>query len=800
MASYETIRMQWIVAPAGPLGHHRAAPAPGLLRRNKGRIVGPETGEKGVRTSPVEWASVFAESPVALCILGPDGGIVAANTAFTALTGRDEGAMTGQPLNILLPFDGGTGSTPLSSLPPAGKGAAFLLRPDGEQRDVTYTVAPLPDGNRVVTLADVTDDRCFICKVFSSRDKFRTAIDDLSELIVRFLPDLSVTLANREFAGLWGAVPRDLIGEPVTDYLPPDSVRGTQAFLRTATLADPSQSSEEAWPQPDGTTRWVTWRRLALFGRDGVLTAVQTVGRDTTTRRRAEDERMRLAAMISRSPVVGLAWRMTGRWPVEYVTENVGRRLRLDRAALRDGRVGLLDLIHPDARAAFVAWAETCPPVGGLWQTAVRLLPEDGRERWASVSAWRAAGEGPGGEDRMEAVMMDITEQRTASQALSERKRRFRAIFDHVASFIGLLDTDGILLEANVTSLRHIGKTPEEVCGRPFWETPWWTHDPAAQMRLKAGIARAAAGQMVRFETTHPGPGGRLMSVDFSLRPIFDDNGAVVLIVPEGHDITDLKATEAALIAAKREAEAANRSKTHFLAVVSHELRTPLNAILGYSEVMEAEMFGPVGSDRYRGYVGAIHSSGQHLLGLIDDILEVSRIELGVLTLTDEMVDVPEILSRAGHILSNRAADAGVTLSIAAGEDSGLPRLRCDTRRVMQMLVNVGYNSIKFTPPGGTVRIHAAFDPERGLAVTVTDTGAGIPAEDLQRVWEPFSQSGSPDVRAAGGVGLGLTITRALMEAHEGTITLESTVGQGTTVTLTFPAFRCVAPGGSGPA
>ncbi|MCW2246465.1 PAS domain S-box-containing protein [Azospirillum fermentarium] len=746
----------------------------------------------GAQNPPVEWASVFAESPVALCIVGPGGGVVAANAAFAALTGRDEGAMAGRPLDILMPFDGAAGDAPLPDLPQAGKGAAFLLRPDGEQRDVTYTVAPLPDGNRVVTLADVTDDRCFICKVFSSRDKFRTAIDDQSELIVRFLPDLSVTLANREFAGLWGVVPRDLIGEPVTDYLPPDSVRGTQAFVRSATPADPSQSSEEAWPQPDGTTRWVTWRRLALFGRDGVLTAVQTVGRDTTARRRAEDERVRLAGMVNRSPVVGLAWRMTGDWPVDYVTENAGRCLHLNRTALREGRVGVRGLIHPESRAAFVAWAEACPPAGGLWQTAVRLLPHDGRERWVSVSAWWA------GEGRMEAVMLDITEQRTASQALSERKRRFRAIFDHVASFIGLLDTDGVLLEANVTSLRHIGKNPEEVCGRPFWETPWWTHDPAAQMRLKAGIARAAAGQMVRFETTHPGPDGRRMSVDFSLRPIFDDNGAVVLIVPEGHDITDLKATEAALVAAKREAEAANRSKTHFLAVVSHELRTPLNAILGYSEVMEAEMFGPVGNDRYRGYVGAIHSSGRHLLGLIDDILEVSRIELGVLTLTDEMVDVAELLARTGHILSNRAADAGVVLGIETVP--GLPRLRCDIRRVMQMLVNVGYNSIKFTPAGGTVRVHAAFDPGRGLTITVADTGAGIPAEDLDRVWEPFSQAGSPDVRAAGGVGLGLTITRALMEAHEGTIALSSAVGQGTTVTLTFPAFRCVAHGGPAPA
>lgn len=745
------------------------------------------TGEKTVQYPPVEWEAVFAENPVALCVVNTEGGIVSLNAAFATLTGQDRAALEGRPFDLLLPFGTESGVAAGPVLPLMGKGAGLLRRPDGEQRDVTYTVAPLADGNRVLTLADVTDDRCFICKVFSSRDKFRTAIDDQSELIVRFLPDLSVTLANREFAGLWGAAPRDLIGEPVTDYLPSDSVKGTHEFLRSATPEAPTQSVEEAWPQPDGSLRWVTWRRLALFTADGTLAAVQTVGRDTTARRRAEEERIRLAAMMNRSPVVGMAWRMVDRWPVDYVTENAG--LRLDSAALGEGRTGLLDLVHPDDRAGFVAWAGSCPAETRLWQTVVRFQTEEGEARWVSVSAWRT------GPERMEAVVMDVTEHRDADQALSERKRRFRAIFDHTASFIGLLSTDGTLLEANAPALRYIGKKSEDVCGRLFWETPWWTHDPSAQMRLRAGIARAAAGQMVRFETTHPGPGGRVMSVDFSLRPIFDDSGAVVLIVPEGHDITDLKATEAALLAAKREAEAANRSKTHFLAVVSHELRTPLNAILGYSEVMEAEMFGPVGNDRYRSYMTAIHTSGRHLLGIIDDILEVSRIELGVLDLTDEVVEVGEILARAGHILSNRAAGAGVALTIETG--AGLPRLRCDVRRVMQMLVNVAYNSIKFTPAGGSVRISAASGAD-GLSLTVSDTGTGIPAEDLQRIWEPFTQSGSPDVRAAGGVGLGLTITKALIEAHDGTIALRSVVGKGTTVTLTFPAFRCVARGGDG--
>ncbi|WP_448203487.1 PAS domain-containing protein [Azospirillum sp. sgz302134] len=723
-------------------------------------------------TESVDWASVFAASPAPTVVVGGTGRVRAANAAFAALVGVEPDALSGVPLDEVLALDD-------PEVP--SEGMAFLRQGDGETRCVPVARASLSDGGRVVTLTDTNSEHCVVCKVYSSREKFRTAIDDQSELICRFRPDLTVTLVNRAFAALFDSGPRAMIDRNLGDLLPAATAAAIRDFLASVTPESPASAQEELWPHADGTERWISWRRYALFDAQGRITAVQSVGRDTTLRHRAEQERARLAAMVGRSPVVGLAWRSEGNYPIEYATDNLGR-LGIGRAKLLEEQAGLLDLLHPDDVPAIIGWTGACPEGGAPLPLTVRLRADDGGERWLSISAWRTEG------GTVEAVVMDVSDQRAATLALRERERRFKAIFDHTFEFIGLLTPEGRMIEANETALSFIGAPEDAVYGRFFWDTPWWRHSPADQQRLKDGVARAARGEFVRFETSHSAPDGRQIMVDFSLRPILDEDGTVIFLVPEGRDITDLKETEAALRAAKREAEAANRSKTQFLAVMSHELRTPLNAVLGYSEVMQVGLFGPIGNDRYKGYVDAIHTSGRHLLEIIDDILEISRIELGVVDLNEEPALVPDIVARAAQILANRAGEAGVSLQVEV--EPNLPPLRCDARRVIQALVNVGVNGIKFTPRGGLVRMEAERDGEGDFLFIVRDTGVGIAPEDQPKVWDPFVQSGDALVRRSGGVGLGLAITRALVEAHGGTAGLESAPGQGTVVALRFPAER----------
>ncbi|MBP2231392.1 PAS domain S-box-containing protein [Azospirillum agricola] len=748
-----------------------------------------------VHPETIDWRAVFAASPAPACVVGAGGVILAANPAFAALAGAEAAMLSGQPLDAWLTLDGsrwavGAPEPPMGGPAEERRGVAFLAA--GEGRAIPYSLTALPAGGGLLSLSDAADEHCFICKVFSSRDKFRTAIDDQSEVIVRVAPDLSVTLVNREFAALFGVPPRALIGRGLHDLMPPDSATATAALAARATPDEPASAAEESWPCRDGRERWFSWRRYAVFDGAGRLTAVQAVGRDTTRRRLAEQERRRLEAMIARSPVIGLGWRSGGRMAIDHATENISR-LGLDRRALLDSGAGLLDLVHPEDAAALRGWAAACPPAqagdAAPFPSLSFRLPGAGGERWLTLNGWCA---GPG---RMEGVLLDITERRDAALALRERERRFQAIINSAADFVGLLTPDGVLIEANEAALRFIQADATAVCGRPFWETPWWIGCPE-QPLLREGIVRAASGDSLRFETTHASPDGVVIHLDCSLRPMRDAADAIAFLVVEGREITRFKMTEAELVAARRLAEAANRSKTQFLAVMSHELRTPLNAVLGYSEVMQRGLFGPVGNERYAGYVDAIHSAGRHLLDIIDDILEISRIELGVVDLVEEIVTVADLLDRSVRLLATRAAEAGVALTLEAAP--GLPPLRCDARRVVQILVNLGVNAIKFTPPGGCVRLEArpasaAEEAEGGLLLAVRDTGSGIAASDLQKVWEPFGQAGNAHVSGAGGVGLGLAITKALVEAHGGTAWLDSAPGHGTTVTLRFPAERCAA-------
>ena len=249
-----------------------------------------------------------------------------------------------------------------------------------------------------------------------------------------------------------------------------------------------------------------------------------------------------------------------------------------------------------------------------------------------------------------------------------------------------------------------------------------------------------------------------------------------------------LQTANAELSRAKQKAEAASRMKTEFLANVSHELRTPLNSIIGFSEMINNEAHGAIGNDKYRSYVQDIHSSGQHLLGVVNDILDISKIEVGEFELQEDQVDVAETIETSLRIVHERAASAGIT--VTSDVASVLPVLRGDARRVRQILLNLLSNSIKFTASGGKVLVRAVGSDDGGISVSVTDSGIGIAAEDIEKAMMPFGQVDGRLNRKYEGTGLGLPLAKSLTELHDGRLTLKSAVGKGTTVTLDFPPAR----------
>jgi len=255
-------------------------------------------------------------------------------------------------------------------------------------------------------------------------------------------------------------------------------------------------------------------------------------------------------------------------------------------------------------------------------------------------------------------------------------------------------------------------------------------------------------------------------------------------------DITAEVEAVQALRHAKDVAEAANRTKSEFLANMSHELRTPLNAIIGFAEMMKMEVFGDLGNDHYREYVADIHHSGQHLLNLINDILDVSKVEAGKIELHESEIEVPEVAAACVRLVSERAASGDVTILMDIPRD--LPALYADEHRVKQILLNLLSNAVKFTPPHGSVTVRARADPMQGFAIEVIDTGIGIAAKDVPRALQPFVQIDSALNRKAEGTGLGLPQSRALVALHGGTHDLISQPGKGTNVRVTFTAVRIV--------
>lgn len=254
------------------------------------------------------------------------------------------------------------------------------------------------------------------------------------------------------------------------------------------------------------------------------------------------------------------------------------------------------------------------------------------------------------------------------------------------------------------------------------------------------------------------------------------------------HDVTEIHWREAATLRAKEAAEVANQAKSEFLANMSHELRTPLNAIIGFSEIMENEILGPLGTTQYKGYVADITESAHHLLALINDILDAAKIESGRMVLSDETIHPRAILEAVGRLMMPRAARGNLTLRVEASPD--LPALVADPVKLKQILINLASNAIKFTPAGGRIVLRAESTETDALLFQISDTGIGIPADKIEQAMAPFCQIDSPINRRFEGTGLGLPLAKSLAELHGGVFTLVSEPDVGTTVTIRLPAER----------
>ena len=530
-----------------------------------------------------------------------------------------------------------------------------------------------------------------------------------------------------------------------------------------------------------GVVQHLSFSGLPVFDARGAFCGYRGIGRDLTLLVRAERH-----AAIAQSRLMDA---------IESIREcfmllDPEDRLVLCNSRYREVNAAIGAVLVPGTPLADIFRASlergaVRPASGTLEERFAPGTPEVGEcrvgDRWFQISERRTQDGGS------VVVQSEITPLKRREQELADKTTLLRATVDNMRQGLMVLDPEHRLKLWNDRLCEILGLPPRVLEVGMTIDALIRVLD---QRRVRCP-GRAAAIVAQRFAQAPDAPAtveeftledGRTIESRLASMP---DGGVVATYF----EITLRKRVEAKLRQAKEEAELASRSKTEFLANISHELRTPLNAIIGFAEILSSQIFGALGDQRYVHYAADIRDSGEHLLNLINDVLDVSKIEFGKLDLNEEPVDIAAVLESCTRLMRDRAESAGLELRTELPEE--LPLLQGDARRLKQILLNLMSNAVKFTPAGGEVVVRAALVPD-GMTLAVTDTGIGIAASDLDTALRPFGQIDSRMARKYQGSGLGLPLTKSMIELHGGRLTLKSEAGRGTVATVWLPAARMI--------
>ena len=670
-----------------------------------------------------------------------------------------------------------------------GRQVFVIELPDG--RIVQMRRKPMPDGGFTNTYTDITDIKRHERELAEKSATLTATFDNMSEGVTMIGPDLKLVSYNARFATMFefpsGWLEIGMPYEAILRFNAESGVYGTvdvdkEVRARIERARRGEAFVTEVQPRPG---QIIQLRRTPLPAGGFINTYT-----DITDIKRRERELADKSALF------------------EAVLDNMDEGVamidrELNLLAFNQRYVDLLDLPRDRMRPGvnigevyrIMAERGEFGPGDPDAQVAQRIART---QRFEPYTVERSRGDGVALEIRSNPipgcgaviVLGDVTNRRRAEQALRTSEERY-ALAQRAANE-GLWDWDiaggAVYVSPRIKTILNL--TDADV---DRFKHGWsdYVH-PDDVVRYRAAIVAHLKG-----ETDHLSCEYRVRTADGSYRWVRDrglalrgEGGRAYRMAGSVGDITAEVEAAQALRHAKDVAETANRTKSEFLANMSHELRTPLNAIIGFAEMMEMEVFGDLGNDHYREYIGDIHHSGQHLLNLINDILDVSKVEAGKIELRESDIDVAEVIAGCVRLVAERAATGEVAIELDVPRD--LPALYADEHRVKQILLNLLSNAVKFTPPKGIVTVRARADRMQGFAVEVVDTGIGIAAKDIPRAFEPFVQIDSALNRKAEGTGLGLPLSRALMALHGGSLDLISEAGKGTNVRVAFPAVRIV--------
>jgi PAS domain S-box-containing protein len=381
-----------------------------------------------------------------------------------------------------------------------------------------------------------------------------------------------------------------------------------------------------------------------------------------------------------------------------------------------------------------------------------------------------------------------------APEALAELERiagrvsELEAVLDTATDGVVVVDADARIVSLNGSAEALFGVDAADVRGMPFVDLLAEESHKAALDYLDGLAANGVASVLNDGrEVIGRVPSGGLMPLFMTMGRIAGTGKFCAVL----RDITHWKHAEEELLSARRAAETANQQKSDFLAKISHEIRTPLNAIIGFCEVMMQERFGPIGNVRYQEYLRDIHNSGAHLMSLINDLLDLSKIEAGKLDLDFEAVAVNDLILECVALMQPQANRERIIIRTSL--PANIPQVVADPRSLRQILLNLLSNAIKFTPAGGQVIVSTALEASGEVVIRVRDTGLGMSERDIETALKPFRQLATSGRGRSEGTGLGLPLTKALAEANRASFAIESAVNQGTLIRITFPTTRVLA-------
>jgi PAS domain S-box-containing protein len=698
--------------------------------------------------------------------------------------------------------------------------------------EVTLRLARIDGEQRVVaSLQDVSTRRTAERALQAGENRLRAILESspFGALVYVLQPDdrLVLSAANAAANRILGFDCLALVGQPIESAFP--GLRDTpipDTYRRIAGGGGPF-TSEALHYCVGGVTSSYEIHAFQIGDRQ-----MAALFRDVSDRKRVED------ALHASEQRLELALDVTGArvWELDVATGRVKvdpRGLQSLGYAPEEAPTTLQDwdaLQHPDdlpeLRAKFSAMLRG---EASEYTCEHRVRRRDGSWVWREVRG-RVVAWQDGKPSRVIGTHVDITQRKRAAALLEEYANRARLVFNQTFQFMGLLSTQGHVLDINDAALNFAGVSAQDVLGQPFWETVWWSHDTALQQQLRAAIERAAAGDFVRQDTVNRNAAGELRDIDLSLRPVVNEDGLVTALLAEGRDITaqrqssealreqaeslraaniqlevqweqlqaqrnDLLATNEELEQARLAAEAASGAKSQFLANMSHELRTPLTAIIGYAEELAAGLAEVAGTAEQQAAADTIRRNGENLLTLLNSILDLSQIEAGALQIAIAPCTPAQILEEVQTLLQLRAQQKDITLRMRCAPDTPT-RIRSDPLRLRQVLINLVDNALKFTEHG-TVEVAARLAETDGrpprVEFAVRDTGIGMDPDQLARLFQPFNQVDPSTTRRFGGTGLGLSISRHFCRLLGGDLDVTSEPGVGSTFRATF-AVEAPAP------